>query len=1005
MIYRISVTLAALLFPLCSANSLAQHTASLADQYIRSDFTVEAGLSDNVVNAIVQTRNGLLWVGTQAGLATFDGRTFHNVHFRSAGSEPQGAVHCLLVASDGDLWIGTDAGVVRLPRKGLDDPDATPSLFFPLGIGKSDEVETLLQTHDGALWVGTAHGLYRLEGKAFVSVLAGPYVSRLRESLQGTVLVVTSESLLEFDGHNMLDQSGINHELGVANNELFDVLQDRTGATWYNTKKGVRRQREGRISALEPSDIGSVPSERTYEDPDGNIWISTGIGVYKVDRDQLESTGADVTARCMFVSLDGVLWIGTNGNGLVRLRRRVVHMFSKADGLPRNVVMAVLPSHDGRLWVGSNCGLSVFDGQTFTSYDKPDGLANTCVWSLAEDQKHAIWIGTYGGGLFRFVDGHFTQYSIKEGLISNIVFDVKVAQDNSVWVATPDGLSHLTDGMLQNYTTADGLSSNRILRVHEDRDHSIWTASQRGIDRLLGGRFVPFSSTSRDNDQLVNNFAEDSIGHLYAIDTTAGAHLVEGGHLQSVDADMNLMEMAESVDHKLWFSSRHGIFGFARDAFSATNSIGDPPLGFNSIDSEDGLSSIQCSGGSPNIAITGDQKLWVATVKGLAMIDLTHWPGPSQRPQVFLQKLLIDGKEVFTGEEVVLPSGNHRVEFHMAAVDLASPEKIRLQYRMDGVDGDWNDGDASRTAVYTNIPAGVHTLLVRATDSNGQWDRAGRAYRITQIPLFYQTNFFMLLCVCLTAVMLSILYLARVRHLIRHTQTLLEERISERERIASDLHDTFFQGIQGLLLRFNTATAQLSPNEPAKKILMETLEQSDSVMLEGRQLVMDLHSEQNGVFDLARSLVLVGEQFASQGRPKYQVLVLGRSRPLHPARGIELYRLGTEAVHNAFQHANASAIEVEILYEHDSLILSIRDDGQGIDEEVIREGLPGHLGLPGMKKRAQRMGAALSIWSKRANGTEVVVRVPAGVAYFQPDDIRSQGWFARRLQSLLRNRP
>ncbi len=227
---------------------------------------------------------------------------------------------------------------------------------------------------------------------------------------------------------------------------------------------------------------------------------------------------------------------------------------------------------------------------------------------------------------------------------------------NSGW-AKPleDGLSHLKEGHFQNYTTAEGLSSNRILSVHEGRDHTIWVESQARIDRLIGNVFVPFASSMTANDRLANNFAQDSQGDLYAMNTNIGASIIEGEHLRALNADMNLIDMVESADHYLWFTSRNGIFRFARDDFSRPVSSGEEPLDFNSIDRADGLTSTQCSGGSPDIAITPDHKLWAATVKGLAMIDLGKWPGPSRKPEAFLQRVTIEGKQ--------MPAGSHRVEF------------------------------------------------------------------------------------------------------------------------------------------------------------------------------------------------------------------------------------------------------------------------------------------------------------------------------------------------------
>lgn len=173
-------------------------------------------------------------------------------------------------------------------------------------------------------------------------------------------------------------------------------------------------------------------------------------------------------------------------------------MYTASDGLPDNeLVMTVLSKQDGHLWVGSNCGLAVFDGRTFRRFSEKDGLKNSCVWSLAEDHQHNLWIGTYGGGLFRYRDGVFTQYSTEQGFASPVVLQIAVSQDDSLWLATPDGVSHMQDLAVRNYTRADGLSSNQILSIHQDHTGAIWVATQAGVDRLASGRFVPVPRATR----------------------------------------------------------------------------------------------------------------------------------------------------------------------------------------------------------------------------------------------------------------------------------------------------------------------------------------------------------------------------------------------------------------------------------------------------------------------------------------------------------------------------
>jgi hypothetical protein len=207
------------------------------------------------------------------------------------------------------------------------------------------------------------------------------------------------------------------------------------------------------------------------------------------------------------------LWVGTNGDGVIRFKDRAVRMFTTADGLPNNVTMTVLAGQEGKLWTGANCGgLSMFDGLRFRTYSERDGLLNSCVYSLAEDANHDLWIGTYGGGAFRLREGHFTQYSKTQGLRSAVVKSIVAARDGSLWFATPEAVSRMRNGQVRNYTTADGLSSDHALNVYGDRGGGIWVGTVRGIDRLTGDRFVAVPSIP---DVDIVPLTEDRSGGLY----------------------------------------------------------------------------------------------------------------------------------------------------------------------------------------------------------------------------------------------------------------------------------------------------------------------------------------------------------------------------------------------------------------------------------------------------------------------------------------------------------
>jgi ligand-binding sensor domain-containing protein/signal transduction histidine kinase len=974
--------------------AVAQQSSSLASHYIRTNFTVEDGLPDNVVDAIFHADNGLLWVGTNSGLATFDGREFKAVRLNVPGATSPGAIHAFARATNGDLWVGASAGLLLIPKKDLDQLGPEVTSFFPLGETKSDEVQALLETREGVLWVGTNHGLYRLEGGRFIKAIGSEAISRLAEASNGHLLVVTQRGFIEFDGHRVIEHPGLGRRFGVHDDGIFNVFQDRQGTMWYSTVLGVTREGNHPFVPLGPVAAARLPAYRTYEDQQSNIWISNAAGIYRVNGNDLEEL-VPVGARCFYAGPDGDIWMGTNAQGLVHLKPRLVRMYTKADGLPNDLVMSVLAAHDGKLWVGSSCGLSFFDGSRFKFYSEKDGLKNSCVWALAEDHNNDLWIGSYYGGLFEFREGHFTQYSVAQGLVSRIVFQITVAQDNSLWIATPVGLSHMEKGHFTNYTTRQGLSSDRILSVHQDHAGTVWVATQAGIDRLTAKGFVAFASSGVEKDTSAIRFMEDSAGDLYAGNLPKGISLIHDDRLTLVNDDLYAMGMAESPDHDLWFSGKDGVIRVALGDLRRAVEDHDAPLDYDRLDRADGLNSLQSSAGTPNIAITPDHKLWIATVKGLAMVDLEQLPTTSHKPKVFVGEVTVDGKKHPALNELILPAGTHHVELHLAAVDLGSPEKTRLQYRMDGVDNVWLDADVSRTAVYTTLPPGTHTFHVRATGSSGKWDRTGIVYDVTQQPLFYQERWFQVACAAFLVMLLSVIYLARVRTIIRQTRILLETRIAERERVARDLHDTFLQGIQGTLLRFHSSTQQLPQSEPLRRTFEEILDQSDAVMLQGRGLVSGLRMTAGDTNDLPIAFAMVGKEFLTLSAAVYNVVVIGETRRLNPIAYDEIVHIGREALFNSYTHATATSIETELDYSSSDLRIRFRDNGTGIDPAVLANGCrAGHYGLPGMRERAIKVGAKLDIYSRLGAGTEVELRVPARVAYYPARGVRGH-WLQR----------
>src|SRR5215469_12214377 len=924
-------------------------------------------------------------------LNRFDGRHFTPIYFRGPGSAPQGSVTSLAEGPEGDLWIGTNSGLVRIPRAALDRFDRSLSVFYHPGGGISDEIAWLRFSHDGALWVGTSAGLYRFVGDRFETVIARASISRIEESADGHILVISDQGFIELDGKRVVEHPRLSHELGIHPDQIYRAFQDRKGAVWFCTIWGLARRKNGAIERLQPYGRGHGVL-RVYEDPQGNLWVeastsaqSTG-GISRVSGTKLESLAPGIQVRAISSDREGNLWVGTNGEGLMRFKDRPIRIFTQADGLPNNIPMTVLSKRDGTLWVGNNCGgLSVFNGGRFKTYDEKDGLSNSCVWALAEGKNGELWVGTWGGGLFRFAQSHFVQFNSRQGLAGDVVRAITIARDGSLWIATDGGLSHMVNKQFRNYSTTDGLSSNRVVNVYQDRDGGIWAGTSRGVNRMIGDRFAPVSSAREIFDPRYISLGEDSSGDLYALSAPKGVDRIDGNQLVAVNHDLDLLSMVISHRGELWFTGGNGIFRFSEPAFRESHSSQENPPDYAWFGRTDGLASTQCSIGTPNMARAADGKLWVSTVQGLAMLDLTRLHFDIARPVIFVEAVTVGRESQIAGRELVLPPGTHHVELRFDSISLASPEKIRFQYRMDDVDPLWLEADNSLTAVYSNIPVGTHAFRIRACNSDGVWDRSGISFPVIQKPYFYETGWFRLLAAIALVLTLTVAYRLRLHQIRAQMSARLDERVLERTRVARELHDTLLQSFQGLLPHFQAVSNELVEGE-TKEELDRAIDKGFRAITEGRDAIQGMRASLVERNDLVESIRTLGEELGTvHNAPQpmeFTVQVLGVTRELHAILRDEVYRIAGEALRNAFRHADAQRIEVELRYDERQFRLRVRDDGKGIDPALLRgDGPKGHYGLSGMKERAELVGGKLTVWSGMESGTEVELSIPATRAY------------------------
>jgi signal transduction histidine kinase len=445
--------------------------------------------------------------------------------------------------------------------------------------------------------------------------------------------------------------------------------------------------------------------------------------------------------------------------------------------------------------------------------------------------------------------------------------------------------------------------------------------------------------------------------------------------------------MREDDVGSVWVSLACGLVRIARSELDAWASHSKQTVQAMVFDSSDGVKTHRYTAGyDAVVAKSLDGKLWFLPIGGLSVIDPRHLLTNKLPPPVHIEQVKADGKTYDVSNGLRLPAGTRDLLFDFTALSFVAPEKVRIRVMLEGQDKDWRELIKQHQVHYTNLRPGTYRFRVIACNNDGVWNQQGAVLDFYIAPAYYQTNWFRALCGVVLLFLLWAAYQLRVRQLATQFNRTLEARVSERTRIARDLHDTLLQSFQGLLLRFQSV-AKLLPERPdeARQRLDNAIEQAAEAITEGRDAVQGLRSSASETNDLANAIAAIAEELkkdsAAGESPVVDLEIEGAPRGLNPVVRDEAYRIGAEALRNAFRHAQARRITVEIRYDKRNFRLRVRDDGKGIDEEALQHQSSGHFGLPGMRERAEIVGGRLEVWSKPNSGTQAELNVPGNIAY------------------------
>ena len=748
-----------------------------------TNFTGKQGLSGNDVISILEDKNGNLWFGTNEGVSrlSIDGKSF--LHFTDQQGLSNNYVSSILEDKSGNLWFGTLGGVSKYDGKSFTHFNEQQGL-------SSNNVSCMLEDKSGNLWFGTLGGVSKYDGKSFTHFtdqqgLSNNSVTSILEDKSGnlwfgTLGGVSKLALSDVEGAIQYTFTNFTEKQGLSNNSVESMLEDKSGNLWVGTYRGGVSKYDGKSFThfTEQQGLSNNYVFSTLKDKSGNLWFGTrGAGVSKYDGTSFthftkkEGLSNNVVS-CMLEDKSGNLWFGTLG-GVSKYNGKSFTHFTGQQGLSSNDVMCILEDKNRNLWFGTRQGVSKYDGKSFTNFTDKQGLSSNDVRSILEDKNGNLWFGTYSGGLTKYTpsvsekaaDGVFTHFATKQGLSNNDVFSIVEDKSGNLWFGTQGGgVSKLTssevEGAIQytitNFTDQQGLSNNDVRSILEDNSGNLWFGTRFGLSILKREKLALFSEKAKFNKVK----EQDIIFKNYSYEDGFWGIGVTGGKT-----------MCEDKNGTIWIG--------ANDRLTAYHPEGA---------SQDTLApNIQIT----NIALFNENIDW--TSLSLSALEATSAKGNGSQNNFIVKDTTItlgNGVQVgnfeFDGlsrwynlpQNLSLACNNNYLTFNFIGITMAQPQKVKYQYKLEGIDENWSALSKRTEAPYGNIPNGTYTFKVKAMNSEGVWSKPFE-YIFTIRPPWWKTWW----AYCLYAIFIgtSIGWIVQYRSkALRRENLILEEKVKHR---------------------------------------------------------------------------------------------------------------------------------------------------------------------------------------------------------------------------------
>lgn len=980
-----------LLFPFHVGHS--QWPAS--EIYTAMSWGMNDGLPQSSVNDVIQTRDGYIWLATFGGLVRFNGESFTVFNRFNATGMVSDRVLWIYEDRDGDLWVSTEDGFLRYH-------DGIFTIQSGFENAKVSAPLTIAQDGRGVLWISVDAQPYRYFNGVFhqVPVLTDTALARKAVNDSSGIWMAHRKRLLRTFGDSIVLVKDFSSDLRF-DIQAFEEFPHESGQYWMATDgDGIVRYSKNRVEKFDESD--GLPSKflkHVYVDRQQNLWVSGFNGISKLSGERFiplrTNTGlVDQEFSVITQDVEGNYWVGTPADGLHKLRSSILTTIGPLQGLLEEKTLSIMRRRDGSLLIGTNCdGVYQYKDGKAHRLQLNEQLQNLCIWSVFEDSRKRIWVGSRLLYRFNSVDAKGELFDSTKGFYGTDVISMMEDSQGALWIGCLNGLYVYDGKRFRQYDKTMGLTHNEIRSLYEDRHGRIWIGTSRGLHQFFHGAIVPIPLYGYVGDSsiavkpYIRAIHEDDQGTMWFGTYGAGIIRLQNDRVSILTTHDGLYDnivshIMEDERGNFWIGCNSGIFRVKK---SELNSVADGEMRtvrYSLYGVAEGMLSAETNGGFQPAAVKDSiGNIYFPTVKGIAVVATRKIEENLIQPPVKIEKIFSGTTAIPVNDTIVLPYEGFNIEIQFAALSFVDPHKTYFKYKLEGSDEQWVDAGTRRRAYYSTIPPGEFTFRVIAANNDGVWNENGASIHFSVPPPYWMTWWFRSLVVVLFLLSGPIIYYIRVSQLKKEqvlnqqfAEQLIDSQEQERRRIASELHDGLGQQI--LIIKNRAEIAQNSIHQPEKMLeqLREISASAVSSMNDVRSIAHGLrpvHLEQFGLKDTLINLIENVQQ-SSPIEWTYHVDAIDGFIPKE--KEINFYRIIQEGINNILKHSGATQASMMIRCSEEEITASLWDNGKGF--AVMEKYTVSGLGLVGIFERAKSLGGICEIKSSPGRGTTIFIILP-----------------------------